>query len=169
MQTETDRELSLLEYIERDPDVTQASLAAQLGVAVGTVNWHLKRLVDKGYVKVKRAQRRKLRYIITPEGIALRARLTVNYIENSLRLYRKTRQHVRELLAELRQAGYSAVRIEGEGDIADICRLTCLEQNVKVMDSGGFLGDGAQERALAGPVLQVRGAKVFLKIHEEPK
>jgi len=37
------REMILLEQIERDPDVTQASLATQLGIAVGTVNWHLKR------------------------------------------------------------------------------------------------------------------------------
>ncbi|HSO26554.1 MAG TPA: winged helix-turn-helix transcriptional regulator [Anaerolineales bacterium] len=165
MQTETDRELTLLETIERDPDVTQASLAAQLGVAVGTVNWHIKRLVDKGYVKVKRAQRRKLRYIITPEGIALRARLTMNYIEDSLRLYRKTRQHVRELLSELRQAGVFAVRIEGEGDIADICRLTCLEQNVKVLEADGRAAGGPEGTA----VLQVRGAKVFLKETKEPR
>ena len=90
MNTETQpdplRELILLEEIEHDPDVSQASLAAQLGVAIGTVNWHLKRLVAKGYIKVKRAQRRKLRYIITPEGIALRARLTINYVETSMRL-----------------------------------------------------------------------------------
>ena len=46
-------------------------------MAVGTVNWHLKRLIEKGYVKVSRAERKKLRYIITPEGIALRARLAV--------------------------------------------------------------------------------------------
>ena len=78
--TDLDRELNLLEQIESDPDITQATLADRLDVAVGTVNWHLKRLVSKGYVKVKRAQRRKLRYIITPEGLALRARLTVNYI-----------------------------------------------------------------------------------------
>ena len=129
-QPDPDRELILLEQIERDPDVTQASLASQLGVAVGTVNWHLKRLIDKGYVKVKRAQRRKLRYIITPEGIALRARLTVNYIETSMRLYRRTRQRVRELLAEVQQAGYQQVSITGDGDIADICRLTCLEQGI---------------------------------------
>ena len=81
----TDRDLILLEQIEFDPDVTQASLAAQLGVAVGTVNWHLKRLIAKGYVKVKRAQRRKLKYIITPEGLAFRALLTVDYIESSMR------------------------------------------------------------------------------------
>ncbi|MGH2628533.1 MAG: winged helix-turn-helix transcriptional regulator, partial [Anaerolineales bacterium] len=78
----TTRELGLLSEIERDPDSTQAGLAVKLGVAVGTVNWHLKRMIAKGYVKVKRAERRKLRYIITPDGIALRARLTIAYVEN---------------------------------------------------------------------------------------
>ena len=154
MSTETQpdpiRELILLEEIEQDPDVSQASLAAQLGVAVGTVNWHLKRLISKGYVKVKRAQRRKLRYIITPEGIALRARLTINYVETSMRLYRRTRQHVLELLAEVKQAGFDRVRIQGEGDIADVCRLTCLEQGFTVVESMGV------------PVLEVNGTKVHL-------
>src|SRR5512145_2162596 len=98
------RELTLLENIENDPDVNQSTLATQLGVAVGTVNWHIKRLIAKGYVKVKRAERRKLRYIITPEGIAHRARLTVDYIEQSMLLYRRTRQRVRDSLAEVKQA-----------------------------------------------------------------
>src|SRR5512147_3155595 len=102
--TESAHDLALLDQLEHDPDVTQASLAAQLGVAVGTVNWHIKRLIAKGYVKVKRAQRRKLLYIITPEGIAFRARLTVNYIETSMRLYRKTRQRVQDVLKEVHQA-----------------------------------------------------------------
>jgi DNA-binding MarR family transcriptional regulator len=142
------RELILLEEIEHDPDVTQASLAAQLGVAVGTVNWHLKRLVSKGYVKVKRAQRRKLRYIITPEGIALRTRLTLNYIETSMRLYRRTRQRVLEILQEIKESGYDRVRIQGEGDIAEICRLTCLEQGIAVVETSGV------------PVLEVYGMQV---------
>ena len=89
---DTIRELNLLEQVEHDPDVNQSTLATQLGVAVGTVNWHLKRLVSKGYVKVQRAERKKLRYIITPEGIAFRARLTVNYIEQSMHLYRLVRR-----------------------------------------------------------------------------
>ena len=151
-----DREMILLEQIEHDPDVTQASLAAHLGVAVGTVNWHLKRLISKGYVKVKRAQRRKLRYIITPEGIAFRARLTVNYIETSMRLYRRTRLRVRELLVELQQAGYDQVLVDGEGDIADICRLTCLEQGINVLAEPGN-----------GAVLEVRGTKIQLRIEEK--
>jgi len=133
-ETDSDRELILLEQIEHNPDISQASLATMLGVAVGTVNWHIKRLIAKGYVKVKRAQRRKLRYIITPEGLAFRAHLTVHYIETSMRLYRKTRQQVRELLNQVIKAGYDHVYLEGEGDLVDICRLTCLEQGLQVIN-----------------------------------
>jgi len=145
------RELILLEQIEDDPDITQASLANQLGVAVGTVNWHIKRLVAKGYVKAKRAQRKKLRYIITPEGIAFRAKLTVNYVENSLDLYRRTRKRVQELLLEVRSDGYDTVRIIGDGDIGEICRLTCIEEGIRIGTD------------LDLPVLEVRGWKVFLE------
>jgi DNA-binding MarR family transcriptional regulator len=147
--TENTRELNLLESIEHDPDVTQASLATQLGVAVGTVNWHLKRLVSKGYVKVKRAERRKLRYIITPEGIALRARLTVDFVEQQFNLYRRVRQRVKEAVDQAHAEGVTRIRISGEGDVADICRLTCIERGLSIVDDP------------SAPTLEVRGLKVF--------
>ncbi len=130
------RELGLLVEIERDPDTSQASMADKLGVAVGTVNWHVKRLIAKGYVKVKRAERRKLRYIITPEGIAERAKLTMAYIENSMLLYRQTRQQALQVLEQAREQGFNQVMIEGDGDIADVCRLTSIEQGMSVVESG---------------------------------
>lgn len=152
--TNEERELTLLEKIETDPDVNQSTLATQLGVAVGTVNWHLKRLISKGYVKVKRAERKKLRYIITPEGIALRARLAVDYVEKSFFLYRKTRQRVREYISEIQDAGYDRLRIVGKGDVADICQLTCLEQGIKVVNDKSV------------PALQVDGSKVMLQMEK---
>ncbi len=130
----TTRELDLLTRIEENPDISQANLASELGVAVGTVNWYLKRLVSKGYVKVKRAQRKKLRYIITPEGIALRARLTVDYIQSSFELYRHTRQKTLNAIMQLRDNGFDQVRIEGDGEIAEVCRLTCMENSLPVTE-----------------------------------
>ena len=150
MDTPETRELIVLDHIERDPDVTQASLAIQLGVAVGTVNLLIRNLIDKGYIKAKRAQRKKLRYIITPEGLAFRARLTVNYIENSMHLYRRTRKRVQELLVEAHAMGFDSVQITSDGDLAEICRLTCLEQGVKIIDDPNL------------PALEVRGWKVYL-------
>jgi len=157
METQKDatRELTLLEHVESDPDINQATLANQLGVAVGTVNWHLKRLVAKGYVKVQRAERKKLRYMITPEGIALRARLTIDYIERSFELYRHTRERIKEHLETIRAAGQSRVRIVGEGDVADICRLTCLEQGFSVVQDGRC------------PALVLKGWKVVLDMGAE--
>jgi DNA-binding MarR family transcriptional regulator len=149
---ENARELALLENIERDPDISQISLASKLGVAVGTVNWHLKRLIAKGYVKIKRAERKKLRYIITPEGIALRTRLTVDYIEQQFLLYRNTRKRVKEHLNTIQQAGYHHVRLIGEGDVAEICKLSCFEQGIS-LDAGD-----------SAPVLEVIGLNVVLHI-----
>jgi DNA-binding MarR family transcriptional regulator len=159
---EATREMILLEQIENDPNITQATLATHLGVAVGTVNWHIKRMIAKGYVKVKRAERRKLRYIITPEGISFRAHLTIDYIEQSFLLYRNIRKRVRELLVEVSQAGFDQVRIDyatdfddpklsnQTNDIADVCRLTCLEQGVKITQDPN------------SPALVVQGVKVTL-------
>lgn len=161
---ETTREMIMLEKIENDPSVTQASLATQLGVAVGTVNWHLKRMIAKGYVKVKRAERRKLIYIITPEGISFRAHLTIDYIEQSFLLYRNIRKRVRELLAEVKHAGYDQVCIVSDtdfqdpklhsqtNDVADVCRLTCLEQGIQISQDA------------SAPILMVHGVKVTLKM-----
>jgi hypothetical protein len=91
-----------------------------------------------------------LRYIITPEGLALRARLTVDYIERSFDLYRKVRQRVKKHLLAVKMAGYNQVRLIGEGDVADICRLSCLEQDVGIVENGDV------------PVLEVQGFKVNL-------
>ncbi len=153
---EHDRDLVILEQIQKNPDATQATLATQLGVAVGTINWHIKRLVAKGYVKVRRAERRKLRYLITPEGLALRAHLTLDYIQNSFRVYRLVRRRVVDQVENIRKAGYQKVRLEGEGDVADVCRLTCLEQGMDIVETGNV------------PLLKVQELKVLVEWNGTP-
>lgn len=150
----SEADLTILEHIENEPDATQAGLAEKLGVAVGTVNWHLKRLIEKGYVKVKRAERKKLRYIITPEGIALRARLLVDFIQSSMELYRLVRKRSLQTINEIKSQGFSTVRIKGEGDVAEILKLTCMEQGIEI-------GRDHQD-----PELEVVGLKIFIRKEE---
>lgn len=143
------RDLALLQEIEADPDISQAKLAEKLGVAIGTVNWYLKRMLNKGLIKVKRAQRRKLRYIITPEGLNLRAKLTIDYIQQSFNLFREVQHKVKTLLDDLRHQGENAVRLVGDGDIAEVCRLTCIEKQFTLtesMDAPALVIDGLDIR-----------------------
>ncbi len=133
--SEVERQLRILEVLEQTPETTQASLAAQLGVAVGSVNWYLKRLIRKGYVKATKMERRRLKYFVTPQGLALKARLTSQYMEVSLRVYRELRQAARETLAQVRSKGYVAVRADSKDEAMGIFRLTCLEEGVPVEKS----------------------------------
>lgn len=149
-----ERDLILLEQIEQNPDINQSSLADQIGVAVGTVNWHLKRLISKGYVKVSRLERKKLRYLITPEGLALQAKLTVDYVQTSFRTYRLVRDRMQDVISQVRQHHFDTVKIKGSGEVADVCRLSCIEQGIKVVGSGDV------------PKLEIIGFKIFLHFPE---
>ena len=130
------RELQILEQIETNPDATQADLAEKLGVAIGTVNFAIRRLIKRGYIRAKQLERRRLQYIITPAGIALRSKLAVDSLQYSMRLYRETRQQARQLIGEARRRGCEAVAIVGDGDLAEIARLTCLELGMPVKPAG---------------------------------
>ena len=125
-----DYEYRLLGAIAENPTVTQAGLAAQLGVAVGSINWYIKRMVAKGYVKATRMQRTRLKYHLTPEGVALLARRTSEYMERSLGVYRKLRRAAREMAADIHRRGIERVLLRGDGDAADILKLTLLEHGV---------------------------------------
>lgn len=150
-------DLTILEHIEKEPDTTQATLAEAVGVAVGTINWHLKRLVAKGYIKVKRAERKKLKYIITPEGIALRAKLLVDYIQSSMELYRLVRERSVKVIKTIKKKGLDTIQIEGDGEVAEILKLTCHEQGVR------FSEDHPQT------TLKVVGLKIFIEEPEREK
>lgn len=145
-------ELQLLEALESSPETTQADLAAQLGVAVGTINWYLKRWSKKGYVKISRINRWKWSYLLTPEGIARKARLASEYVDASMRLYRRTREEAKRLLGEVRAAGYNRVVIVGEGEIAEICQLTCLELGIQIVAAN----------AEAAPMLHIDATRLVL-------
>jgi len=157
------RELELLEALVENPEVRQVDLATRLGVAVGTVNWLLKHLATKGYVKVKRIGQWQWRYLITPRGFAAKARLTQQYLRHSMHIYRQTRREAVQLLGVLRKKGYVGVRLEGDidSDLADICRLTCVEQKITVVNSEN------QEKKGTVPALRVDGQELSLKWPKE--
>lgn len=129
-----EHELLILEEIKQNPDTTQAGLAAKLGIAVGSVNWVVTRLINKGYIKVTHLQRRKLHYFLTPSGLALKIKLTKSYMDVSLRVYRELRQAAQTTLTQIRRAGYSSVWFEDEDEATEILRLTCIEQGLKVQN-----------------------------------
>ena len=149
----TDTRMKILEQVDREPEIKQADLAKRLGIGVGTVNWHIKRLANKGFLKVKRIGQWQWKYILTPKGMKEKAKITKDYVKNSMQLYRETREEARDLVEKCKEEGYSKIELEGENDLVDVCKLTCLEQDVEVEESGDEI-----------PVLKVEGRDLRLDL-----
>lgn len=127
-----DREYRLLEAISEDSVATQANLAAKLGIAVGSVNWYIKRLISRGYIKATRMDRTRLRYNLTPEGMKAFTRNATQYMKDSLSVYKDFRKQAQQAVALLTRKGIRSVYLHGNNEIMDIMRLTCIESNIEV-------------------------------------
>ena len=146
MNSEARRELQALEAIAGDERITQRRLSTELGIALGLTNLYLKRLVRKGYVKCINLQSNRIRYLITPTGLAEKTRLTYEFVEYSMSLYGNVRQHLRRVLAPLASGERKRVAIYGCGEAAELAYISILELGldlVAVFDehpNGTFLG-----------------------------
>lgn len=126
------QEYELLDAIAQDAMVTQASLSARLGIAVGSVNWYIKRLINCGYVKVSHLDRTRLKYQLTPEGMSILTQRTLQYLKRSLTVYNELRQKAKAMVADLRSQGVTHVYLEGDDELMDILRLTCIEAGMSL-------------------------------------
>jgi DNA-binding MarR family transcriptional regulator len=146
MNTESRRDLEVLEAVAQDERITQRTLASRLGIAVGLTNIYVRRLARKGYIKCVNVRSNRIRYLITPTGIAEKTRLTYEYMNHSLRLYRDARTQLRVVLEPLAATGRHGVAIYGTGDAAELTYLSLKEfgcEPVAVFDAVGgrrFLG-----------------------------
>ena len=124
------QEYELLNEIAQDSFVTQANLSKRLGMAVGSVNWYIKRLVNRGWVKVSHLNRTRLQYDLTPEGVSVFTERAMQYAKDSLRVYKSFRQKAEKVISQLNTAGITHVYLDGNDEIMDILRLTCVEAGI---------------------------------------
>jgi len=145
MDRETQRDLELLEAVAGDEKVTQRKLSNRLGIALGLTNLYLKRLVRKGYIKCVNVNPNRILYLITPQGIAEKTRLTYLFMDYSLQLYKEVRMHLRRTLEPIAHNN-ARIAIYGTGEAAELAYLSLKELGIEPVaiyndhGNGRFLG-----------------------------
>jgi DNA-binding MarR family transcriptional regulator len=146
MNPEAHRDLQVLEALAENDCITQRRLSVRLGIALGLTNLYLKRLVRKGWVRCVTVRSNRFRYLLTPNGLAEKTRLTYEFMDYSLQLYRQVRIHLRERIQALDGRGSMRVAIYGTGEAAELAYLCLREMGLEpaaiLDDRGGttFLG-----------------------------
>lgn len=94
----------LLSLLEKNPRMTQRQMAEAVGVSVGKVNYCVRGLVQKGFVKMQRfyqsTDKRAYRYLLTPSGIAEKARTTKRYLQRRMEEYEALKAEIERLQVE---------------------------------------------------------------------
>ena len=127
-------EHGILDLIEQDGRVTQTELSRSLRVSIGLVNAYLKNLVNKGYVKVSNVHTCTIKYMLTPEGLAEKYRLTRSYMNSSLAFYKHIKQAVESRIIRLKLEEVRSVVFVGAGDIAEIMYLYLGDTKIELLD-----------------------------------
>ncbi len=156
MDVDARRELKVLEAIAADDRATQRGLASHVGIALGLLNLYLKRLIRKGYVKCVNVQSNRFRYLITPKGIAQKTRLTYEFMEYSLYVFREGRNHLKGMLQGYAAHAGARIAICGTGEAGELAYLCLRElglEPVAIYDSaatGAFFGIPIQSLSACG-------------------
>jgi EPS-associated MarR family transcriptional regulator len=92
--------LNVLRKIQMKPNASQRILAKDLGFSLGKLNYCIKELHNKGYVKLQKFQNQEnkikyLQYVVTPKGIMERTKLTINFMKRKMREYDELKKELK--------------------------------------------------------------------------
>ena len=97
----------ILKSLEQDPNYTQRQLSKDLDLSLGKVNYCLRSIVEKGFVKIDNFKNSKNKsqysYLLTPKGIEEKAKLTMEFIRIKTQEYEQLKDEIESLKIDVKK------------------------------------------------------------------
>ena len=152
--------LELLNVVHENSELTQRSMANQLGIALGLANTYLKRCIRKGYIKVGQIPSNRYSYYLTPTGFAEKSRLTAEYLSSSFNFFRRAKAQCLESIRYARARDWDRLCLVGVSDLAEVYSLCSLDHQIELV--GIFDPTSNRDRFAGLPVAkQLSGITAF--------
>jgi DNA-binding MarR family transcriptional regulator len=127
------RELTILEKLENNGHLTQRDLSKEVGIALGLVNHLLKKMVKKGWIKIKNIDAKKIKYLITPEGAVEKSSLLYKRVESTIHFYLDAKRVIKEKVEHLKGDGVKSVSIYGINHISEVLFIVLKELGLELV------------------------------------
>ena len=150
MKQQEIKTLKLMESLERNPKQTQRDLAKDLDISLGLVNAFTRRLIQKGFFKLKTIPKNRIKYILTPEGVCEKTKLTYQYILYSLDFYKETRAMIKSIYDQLSGQGKKRVFFIGASELTEIALIALKESHLEL---AGIIDDEMVGTQIMGIVI----------------
>lgn len=102
-----DIHLELLRKLELNPEYTQRQLSQEMGVSLGKINYCMQKLIEKGWIKLsnfnKNPNKLSYIYLLTPQGIEHKGRLTISFLKIKLEEYEMLKNEIKKLRQDAKE------------------------------------------------------------------
>ena len=113
-------DFKLLRLIESSPEISQREISKKSGLSLGKVNYCLKSLANKGWIKIKRFSKSEHKicyiYIMTPEGLKTKSLMTIDFLGRKLAEYEALQDEITSLKNELEVTKVSVKQMDFKFD-----------------------------------------------------
>ena len=127
------RELRLLDELERNPIISQRELSHKFNIALGVTNACLRRMVRKGWIRIRGLSHRKIGYYLTPIGFAEKTKLTLHMISYTIQHYSELKKMISQRLLEMERDGFHRIVFYGISDEMEVAYITLQGVNLKLV------------------------------------
>ena len=129
MQTDTlnEREFELINIIGAKLGSNQRDLSQMMNLSLGMVNMLIRRLIAKGYIRINQLDKKKVEYILTPQGFTEKMRKSVKYTFKTIHSIGVIKNRLKEALVAVVEDGHRDFIIVGESDFAILVEMILKE------------------------------------------
>ncbi len=138
----TEHELDLLEHIARNSDsVHQRDLARVVGLSLGMTNAIVKRLVQRGWLTIRKVNNRNIRYAVSPAGIEQITRRSYQFLKRTIRNIADYKVAIEGFVRDLKAKGFTGLVLSGLSDLDFIVEHFCSQNGLAFLrDEASFAG-----------------------------
>src|SRR3989337_1092881 len=124
---------NILQSIENRDQISQRQLSSQLGINVASINFALKKLTKRGLVKMLGANPRRMRYILTPKGIAEKTQIAYKFFDRNFHFYKAVRKDVEDKIGSIPFNDKKRVALYGVTDLMELAYLVIQDKELELV------------------------------------
>ena len=147
----SEREFELVNIVAAQLALNQRDLSRHMDLSLGAINMLIRRLVTKGHIRTRQLNKRKVEYILTPQGFAEKMRKSIKYTLKTINSIGLIKARVQEILLDLHKGGARDFFIVGKSDLSLLIEMAAKE--VPLKDCSFYMLDEIPSTAIKGTLL----------------
>ena len=146
-----EREFELINIIGAEIGANQRRLSRLMDLSLGMTNMLIRRLIAKGFIRIEQLNKRKVQYILTPQGFAEKMRKSVNYTLKTINSIGLIKMRVQAILLDLHKDGVRDFFVIGKSDLSILIEMVAKE--VPLKDCSFCMLDEIPQTIIKGTIL----------------